>query len=639
MQPTVFFTKSDYRTALDCPTKLYFQSHSGEYPSKATDDPFLKALQKGGFQVGALARLYYPDGILVDSRSTQEALKATATLMRRERVVLFEAAFEWNGLLVRTDVLVKDGSRITIKEVKSKAYDPVKNPFFNKNGSIASRWKKPIYDVAFQTYVVSEAVPTAKVEAYLVLCDKAVEATVDGLNALFQIEQGDDGHPLVLLTNPDISQDELGAPLLHEADFTATVHEIIATPEFLKRIEEVSLPFLQGRRHDPRPMPACRNCEFRVPEKTLQPGERSGFDECWSDLGLTGEDLKEPLVVDIGNDFRKKPDTLSAGVYLMRDVDPKEHLSGKNASRQWLQILTATDPEQPAEHVDPALFDVMDGFTYPLHFIDFETASVAIPLFTGQRPYQNMAFQFSCHLVHEDGRIEHSHEWIQPMPARMPNIDFARALRAALGDDGGTVFRYSNHENTILNEIHELLKETSDDDAPDREELMAWIRTITHWKDGKERVEGKRCMVDQLDLVKRYYYHRDMGGSNSIKKVLPAMLGQSDVLRQAYSQPYFGTNYHEGQVWWQLDRETGRVVNPYKLLPEMEAEGDEEDEGAIDNGGAAAMAFAKMQYTGMSDEERDGLTKALLRYCELDTLAMVMIHQHWDSLRAGYRLV
>ncbi len=44
------------------------------------------------------------------------------------------------------------------------------------------------------------------------------------------------------------------------------------------------------------------------------------------------------------------------------------------------------------------------------------------------------------------------------------------------------------------------------------------------------------------------------------------------------------------------------------------------------------VAYAKMQFTEMSEEEREAITKGLLKYCELDTLAMVMIWEHWKSL-------
>lgn len=37
------------------------------------------------------------------------------------------------------------------------------------------------------------------------------------------------------------------------------------------------------------------------------------------------------------------------------------------------------------------------------------------------------------------------------------NIDFVRALRDALSNDDGTIFRWSAHENTVLNKQEELL--------------------------------------------------------------------------------------------------------------------------------------------------------------------------------------
>lgn len=78
------------------------------------------------------------------------------------------------------------------------------------------------------------------------------------------------------------------------------------------------------------------------------------------------------------------------------------------------------------------------------------------------------------------------------------------------------------------------------------------------------------------------------------------------------------------------------VKNPYKLLkPLFEGWDDEqmeENKGDIENiadGGSALMAYSKLQYTDMTDAEREEIKKALLKYCELDTLAMVMIYEHF----------
>ena len=52
----------------------------------------------------------------------------------------------------------------------------------------------------------------------------------------------------------------------------------------------------------------------------------------------------------------------------------------------------------------------------------------------------------------------------------------------------------------------------------------------------------------------------------------------------------------------------------------------------LKNGGAALMAYCKMQFTHMSDIEKEALKSALLKYCELDTLGMVLLIEGWQDL-------
>jgi hypothetical protein len=51
-------------------------------------------------------------------------------------------------------------------------------------------------------------------------------------------------------------------------------------------------------------------------------------------------------------------------------------------------------------------------------------------------------------------------------------------------------------------------------------------------------------------------------------------------------------------------------------------------EDDIRSGGAAMTAYALMQFSEMSDQERTRIKEALLRYCKLDTKAMVWIYQY-----------
>jgi hypothetical protein len=75
-------------------------------------------------------------------------------------------------------------------------------------------------------------------------------------------------------------------------------------------------------------------------------------------------------------------------------------------------------------------------------------------------------------------------------------------------------------------------------------------------------------------------------------------------------------------TWIKLD--DGLVKDPYKLLKLIS--GDNKD---ISAGGDAMTAYSRMQFSEMSDDEYNELKNGLLRYCELDTLAMVMLYEAW----------
>jgi hypothetical protein len=149
-------------------------------------------------------------------------------------------------------------------------------------------------------------------------------------------------------------------------------------------------------------------------------------------------------------------------------------------------------------------------------------------------------------------------------------------------------------------------------------------------------------MIDMCELVKRYYYDPAKKGSNSIKQVLPAILNSSRLLKEKYANPIYGAdggipslNYRN---WKWIEYVEGRVLDPYKLLPNMFQDISEKDFAVLSDsdelrdGGAALTAYARMQFEEMSEYERKEIEKALLKYCELDTLAMVMIYEGWKDL-------
>ena len=89
-----YLTKSRFKLALDCPTKLYYTRKS-EYANTAETDSFLEQLAQGGFQVEELARMEHPGGIalLGDDHDYEKLAAETRKLLTRDEVTIFEPAF------------------------------------------------------------------------------------------------------------------------------------------------------------------------------------------------------------------------------------------------------------------------------------------------------------------------------------------------------------------------------------------------------------------------------------------------------------------------------------------------------------------------------------------------------------------
>ncbi|MEB0114468.1 DUF2779 domain-containing protein [Variovorax sp. RTB1] len=663
--PPRYLTKSRFKLALECPTKLFYTGKA-DYQNNSLDDSFLQALAEGGFQVGALACLMYPGGTEVLDRDHASQLETTRELLQQADVTIYEAALEANGLFVRVDILRKRGDVIELIEVKAKSYDPVKNgDFLNARGQLETGMLPYLQDVAFQRHVAALAYPQFKYRAFLMLADKSARSTVDGLNQRFRIRR--DGHGARIEVAPGTAISELGAPLLRAVPVDSQVDQILSgelvvagkRDSFAQTVARLASAYRVGERIATQPGPQCAACEFRTGEHPGGRAPRSGFHECWSDaFGWKADDFGGGTVLDIWN-FRKKKDLMARGVLKPRDVtqedlsldDPHPGPEGLSiAQRQWFQC-SGKWPGNDSHYIDTAgLGTAMRQWVYPLHFIDFETCAVAIPFSRGQQPYQTTAFQFSHHVLQRDGRVEHRTQFLEAGPGVQPGVPFLRALRAALGSDNGTIFRWATHENSVLGQLVAQLEHATPPPG-DAAELKAFVESITNRKVDGRVVAGPRDMVDLCALAQRHYYHPSTKGSSSLKKVLPALMQSSAHLRALYSQPVYGgtsairsLNHKEPVAWWA--QRDGIVVDPYEMLPPVFAEFSEAERTGYEDasmselraGGSAMAAYGRLQFVDIDERERQAIEQALLRYCELDTLAMVMAVQAWQAwvIEAGH---
>jgi hypothetical protein len=602
--------------------------------------------------VGELAKHYHPGGVEISSRDYEHSLAETQQYLKSDQVILYEPAIRCKNLFIRVDILIKDANQLQLIEVKAKSFEST-DEFTTKTGNISSKWREYLYQVAFQKLVLQHAYPNFKVTSHLLLVDKTKTATVEGLSQRFFIARGN-GNDIKII--PKNTQD-LGYPILTKVNVDALVEKIrershelqghaMSFPAYINYLAscyEKDQPIWERVRKE------CRTCQFRLanPEED---GLKSGFHQCWQHMAnFKPTDIRRPLTIDIW-DNRRCDNFLAQGWYFQDQIDPNE-LGNVNETpsktglqrveRQEFQILKSKDLD-PDYYLDrEGLMQEVASIQYPLHFIDFETTMVPLPFFKGQRPYEQIAFQFSHHTMDEQGKVVHQTEWINHQLGQFPNFQFVRELKKALSQDRGTVLRYAHHENTVLCQLYDQLAHSNE---PDRKQLMQWIQTITYRTEGKGPHktmlwEGERNMVDQWDLVKRFYYDPVTNGSNSLKAVLPAAISRSSYLQDTYTQPVYGLhirskNFHQ-YAWLETDG-NGGYISPYHQLPEIfdgwtrdELDRRVHPDDELDDGGAAMTAYNMMQFTEMEERERQRIISALLRYCELDTLAMVMLWEFW----------
>jgi hypothetical protein len=209
---------------------------------------------------------------------------------------------------------------------------------------------------------------------------------------------------------------------------------------------------------------------------------------------------------------------------------------------------------------------------YPLYFLDFETFATAIPLFDGLRPYQNIPFQFSCHIMQTPDTKPENLYFLAGDDKADPRIGFLESLKKALRYDddydnkrsgspanGSILVYYETFEKNILKELARMFPKHN-----------WWIENAI------DRI------VDMYEpFGKFYYYNSDQKGSASLKNVLPALTG---------------INY---------------------------------DEMEISNGQMASIRYLNITFLkGEKEPDKaqvEKIRKALLDYCSLDTEGMIFI--------------
>lgn len=161
-------------------------------------------------------------------------------------------------------------------------------------------------------------------------------------------------------------------------------------------------------------------------------------------------------------------------------------------------------PDPPIITIDkPAVRRALAGLRYPLHYLDYETFSPAIPMFDGYRPYQRVTFQYSMHVKPApDARLIHA-AYLEE-EAVDPTVRLAAHLRKHASDKGTFVAWNAKFEMGCNTEMGERARE-----------FAPFFRSVN------------ARMFDPMLLFKRRhgpYQHSGFAGSASLKKVLPVLV-------------------------------------------------------------------------------------------------------------------
>ena len=208
--------------------------------------------------------------------------------------------------------------------------------------------------------------------------------------------------------------------------------------------------------------------------------------------------LPEHSVFDLYWAGKKRFELYETGVLHIKDV-PAEYIANP---KQQIQIDCVNSGEPYVNK--PGIKTFLDSLEYPFFFLDFETFGTAIPMFDGTRPYQQIPFQFSLHVVSDNGIGTLNYNYLAD-GEEDPRPKLAAELKQLLSNSGSIVAYNASFEKQVLEELAATLPEHRD-----------WVNGL------------QSRIVDLLKPFSNFhYYHPDQRGSASLTKVLPVLAGIS----------------------------------------------------------------------------------------------------------------
>lgn len=425
-------SKSTFMRGCQCTKALYLYKKHPELIPEISEGQ--QALFDRGTDVGELARQLFPRGTDARPATAYEYAKSvllTQKLIREGCRIIYEAAFQFDGVVAAIDILVKEGNKWKAYEVKSAT--EIKPEY--------------ILDTSLQYYVITNS--------GLKLHDISV----------------------VHINNKYVRKGELEVQKLFKT--VSVKEEVKANQKFVEEkiaelkgvLRQQSVPQITIGPHcsSPHPCDFINHCWKHIPQ------EHSVFS--LSRIGKAAFVLVENEIFhldDVPDDFRLPP----SAKFQLDHYKSGEVLINRKAIKDFLRQLV-----------------------YPVYFFDFETIMPPVPEFDISRPYQQIPFQYSLHVLKGKAKPAEHFSFLGD-GVRDPREALILQMINNLGKTGSVVTYNMKFEKAIT----ECL-------AGDFLQYSKALESITD------------RMVDLMKpFQNKSYYHPDFEGSYSIKSVLPAII-------------------------------------------------------------------------------------------------------------------
>lgn len=433
-------SKTDFLICLDCAKNAWLKIHRPDIYQKKPLSSFERNIVDTGNQIDELARGLFAGGVLIEFRDNSEA---TGKLMEDKTAVIYQPVFSTEKFIIASDIFVwnSDTNLYDLYEVKSSTVSEEEG---------GRKTEDYLIDMAFQKNVLNDLGISIGSLNLIRLNKKYIRRGNINLQELFFIE-----------------------------NFTDQVNEIL---EDTKQKMEGAYELLANESE------STGHCDC------ILKGRNSHCTTSW----YSNSDLPEYPVHAIARIHKKKlTELVDSNIFSIHDVPEDFELS----NNQRRQVDTA---QSSKEYIDKdGISEFLQTMRYPLAFLDYETYPSAVPKYNGYKPYQQIPFQFSLHVIETpDGELTH-YDFIYTDQS-CPDEYFAKALKKYLSKIGSVVVWNQKFEKGINRQIGEHLSEYRDfmEDVDNRVvDLM-----IPFF--------GKTTMYD----------HPEFQGSASIKYVLPALV-------------------------------------------------------------------------------------------------------------------